>query len=138
MAMGTNGQNDDLDQPLSEINVTPLVDVMLVLLIIFIIVAPFLAQSLRVDLPRVTAPTNQEPVVVTLTLHNDGIIELDGKRVPFDQLMSVLTDRLQREPEIAVKLEADADVHYQKVAEIISTVQRSGIHRLAFATQNPQ
>lgn len=137
MAMG-NGHNEDLDQPMSEINVTPLVDVMLVLLIIFIIVAPFLAQSLRVDLPRVTAPPNQEPIIATLTLHNDGVIELDGKGVAADQLMEVLVDRLRKQPEIAVKLEADADVHYQKVAEMISTVQRSGIHRLAFATQNPQ
>ena len=137
MAMGS-GQNDDIDQPLSEINVTPLVDVMLVLLIIFIIVAPFLAQSLRVDLPRVTAPVNQEPVVAKLTLHSEGNIELDGNPVAATALDDILAERLRREPEIAVRLEADSDVHYQKVAEIISTVQRSGIHRLAFATQAPQ
>jgi len=136
MAMG-NGQGDELDQPLSEINVTPLVDVMLVLLIIFIIVAPFLAQSLRVDLPRVTAPVTHEPVVATLTLHSSGQIELDGKGIAQNQLADVLAARLQQQPEIAVKLEADADVHYQKVAELISTVQNSGIHRLAFATQAP-
>lgn len=136
MAMGT-GQGDDLDQPLSEINVTPLVDVMLVLLIIFIIVAPFLAQALRVDLPRVAAPVAQEPVVATLTLHSNGQIELDGEQVAQEQLKDVLANRLQRQPEIAIKLEADAEVHYQKVAEIISTVQGSGIHRLAFATQTP-
>lgn len=136
MAMGT-GQGDDLDQPLSEINVTPLVDVMLVLLIIFIIVAPLLAQALRVDLPRVAAPVVQEPVVATLTLHSSGEIELDGEEITQEQLKDVLANRLQRQPEIAVKLEADADVHYQKVAEIIATVQHSGIHRLAFATQTP-
>lgn len=136
MAMGT-GQGDDIDQPLSEINVTPLVDVMLVLLIIFIIVAPFLAQALRVDLPHVTAPVTHEPVVATLTLHSSGQIELDGKGVAQAQLMNVLAARMQQQPEIAVKLEADSDVHYQKIAELISTVQQSGIHRLAFATQAP-
>jgi biopolymer transport protein TolR len=136
MAMGTP-QHDDIDQPLSEINVTPLVDVMLVLLIIFIIVAPFLAQSLHVDLPRVTAPANPEPAVATLTLHRNGNIELDGKSVMLGQLDTTLRMRLQRQPEIAIRLEADADAPYQKVAELISAVQNSGIHRLAFATQSP-
>ena len=130
--------NEDGEQPLSEINVTPLVDVMLVLLIIFIIVAPFLAQSLRVDLPRVAAPVNPEPVIATLTLHARGDVELDGKSVAPEQLVSVLTMRLQQQPEIAIRLEADADAPYQKVAELISAVQRSGIHRLAFGTQSPR
>ncbi|AGA34381.1 Biopolymer transport protein ExbD/TolR [Thioalkalivibrio nitratireducens DSM 14787] len=127
----------DEDQPLSEINVVPLVDVMLVLLVMFIIAAPVFAQALGVDLPRVEAPADAEPTVVTLVLHGDGRLLLDDVPVQREALAGLLEEYVGKEPRVVVRLGADASVPYQKVAELVSVVQHSGVERLAFATRNP-
>jgi biopolymer transport protein ExbD len=131
------GPRWDHTEPLSEINVTPLVDVMLVLLVIFIILAPLMAQALRVDLPRVAAPVVTEPVVAELVLRHDGGLELDGAVLEREILVSSLRQRKALAPELVVRLGVDGAARYQSLAEILSLLRQADVHRIAFATQPP-
>jgi len=134
---GGIGYGDD-DRPLSEINVTPLVDVMLVLLVIFIVSAPLLAQALRVDLPRANGVAGGETKVVTLTLQKDGAVLLDDHAVPRPALVGLVQNRLAADPDLVARIAADGGTPYQSVAELIGLLRQGGVHRLAFATQQPQ
>lgn len=131
-------QMSDSDQPLSEINVTPLVDVMLVLLVIFILLAPMFAQALRVDLPKVSAPPSQEPKVVDVELNLAGQMSLNGELLSAVALQQSLQTRAAAEPTLVVRLNADAQLPYAQVAELMGLVRSSGVQRLAFATGKPQ
>jgi len=135
MAIQLNSGNHEA--PLSEINVTPLVDVMLVLLVIFIIVAPMFSQAIRVDLPKTTAPTSTEPVVVDLSLNEKGQLYLDGELTNHDLLVEQLQDEAIEKPDLVVRIGADATTDYQAVAQLLSTVRAAGISRLAFSVQSP-
>lgn len=135
MAIHLNSGNHET--PLSEINVTPLVDVMLVLLVIFIIVAPMFSQALRVDLPKAIAPSSTDPIVVDLSLDETGVLSINGDATNLDLLPEQLRERGEADPELVVRIGADAKTDYQKVAELLSKVRSSGINRLAFATQSP-
>lgn len=126
----------ETQEAMSEINVTPLVDVMLVLVIILLVTAPLLTQSVHVTLPKTaetTADVKDQPL--QLGIDEQGMITLN--KLPLADLASLeaaLKDELTQNPEAALHLYADQAVVYAKVAEVMATVQHSGIAKIAFVT----
>jgi biopolymer transport protein TolR len=123
---------------LSEINVTPFVDVMLVLLIIFMVTAPMMMQGVDVSLPRTsTQPirTEEERLVVTVTAKQE--LYLNEYQITVDSLMRKLAAIYQNQPDRAVFLRADRNVPYGFVVEVMAAIRRSGIVRIGMVTEPP-
>ena len=131
MAFNSNSDSDMM----SEINVTPLVDVMLVLLVVFIITAPLLApQSLKINLPKTDAvQQNEKPQRVSLVVDAHGNIELDQMHVSDDGLAKILRERAAS-PLFQLQIEADNAVPYGRIAELMALAQRAGVSKLSFIT----
>jgi biopolymer transport protein TolR len=123
-------------QPMSEINVTPLVDVMLVLVVIFIITAPLLASSIRLDLPQTDAASvGEAPVSVNLAVDQSGQAFLNDKPVSRQELSNSLRGSAARNPDTEVQLRADAAVPYGKIVEVMGLAQKAGLNRIAFVAE---
>lgn len=123
---------------MSDINVTPLVDVMLVLLVIFIITAPLMSSAIRLDLPKAQAEAPiTVPNFVTLSLDREGRLFLDDKSVTPEALASALADAAQRHPDTEVQLRADSAVPYGRVAEVMAIANKAGLSRIGFVTEQP-
>lgn len=121
--------------PVSEINVTPMVDVMLVLLVIFMVSAPMMTTGIEVDLPNTRAPRMDiEEQKLLLTIDKDRKVFLGETEVPYDRLEAALTtnERLQRDREIY--LQADENVPYGFVAKVMALIRRGGIEKLGLVT----
>ena len=125
-------------QPMSEINVTPLVDVMLVLVVIFIITAPLLASSIRLDLPRTDAATpNEAPAFVTVVLDRSGGLFLDDRPTQAGELAEQLAQAARRNPDTEVQLRADRTIPYGRVVEVMGAAQKAGLNRIGFVAEPP-
>jgi biopolymer transport protein TolR len=123
-------------KPMSEINVTPLVDVMLVLVVIFIITAPLLASSIRLDLPRSeAAQPGDAPKFVTVALDAAGATYFNDQPVTPQQLAERLAQAAQASAETEVQLRADQTVPYGRVVEVMSAAQKAGLARIGFVAQ---
>jgi biopolymer transport protein TolR len=132
-ATGAGGQ-----RPLSDINVTPLVDVMLVLLVIFIITAPLMASSIKLDLPRTDAgePTDT-PRFVSLSVDAAGKVYLNDQPVTSEQLAQQLAKAAADNRDTEVQLRADQTVPYGKVVELMGIANKAGLTRIGFVTEAP-
>ena len=125
-------------QPMSEINVTPMVDVMLVLLVIFILTAPLLASSIKLDLPQTDAAKPVDAAeFVTLVVDKTGRVFLNDKPVSLDQLQSSLAQTAGQNPDTEVQLRADEAVPYGKVVEVMGVAQKVGLSRIGFVADTP-
>ena len=125
-------------QPMSEINMTPLVDVMLVLVVIFIITAPLLASSIRLDLPRTdAAKPSDAPKFVTVVLDSSGGAFLNEKPVTPAQLAEGLVQAARDNPETEIQLRADQAVPYGRVVEVMGAAQKAGLNRIGFVAETP-
>jgi biopolymer transport protein TolR len=123
--------------PMSEINVTPLVDVMLVLLVIFMVTAPFLLQAVPVSLPKTAPVAKLIPVKkVELIIDAEGQVYVDQNQVAGDDLEARLKTLIAADPEMSVQLKADYRVAYGRIAEVMAAVSRAGIIRLSFVTSS--
>lgn len=124
------------EPPMSDINVTPLVDVMLVLVVIFIITAPLLASSIRLDLPKAqgTQPADTQRFV-SLVLDKSGGVFLNDKPVTPAQLADQLAVAARQNPDTEIQLRADAGVPYGKVVEIMGVANKAGLSRIGFVAE---
>ena len=127
----------DEDSPLSDINVTPLVDVMLVLLIIFMVTAPMLHQGIEVALPKADArnlpPRVDDPLIVSI--NRDGLVFLRDTPVHATQLVERLTPMLKARGDDSVYLKGDRDVPYGRVIEVLDILHRGGIEHVGMVTE---
>jgi biopolymer transport protein ExbD/biopolymer transport protein TolR len=125
-------------RPMSDINMTPLIDVMLVLLVIFMITAPLMSTSLKLDLPKAEgARPSDSPVYVALAIDAQGRMYFGDEPVTREQLLQRVRDAAQRDAQTEVQLRADAAVPYGRVAELIGVVQDAGLSRIGFVTEPP-
>jgi biopolymer transport protein ExbD len=133
MAFSTSGNDDDV---LSEINITPLVDVMLVLLVTFIVTAPLLNNAVHVNLPKTeaTSPPDQKKAV-TVSVDADGKVFFDKREVPAPLVEPQLQALRSNDPNVAVTLQADQGVAYGAVAKVMASIERAGITKMSVLTQ---
>ncbi|MBU0620851.1 MAG: biopolymer transporter ExbD [Gammaproteobacteria bacterium] len=133
MSFGNNSSEEG--SMMSEINVTPLVDVMLVLLVVFIITAPLLApQSLKINLPKTDSVQSEDkPQKVSLVVDAQGNIEMDRMHVSDEALAETLRQRAA-DPQFQLQIEADDAVNYGRVAQLMAIAQKAGVSKLSFMT----
>ena len=122
-------------QPMSDINMTPLIDVMLVLLVIFIITAPLMASSLKLDLPKTDAgqPTDT-PQFISVALDPQGRLYFGDDVVDVATFNMRVADAARKKPQTEGQLRADQSVAYGRVAELIGLIQKAGLNRVGFVT----
>ena len=123
-------------RPMSDINMTPLIDVMLVLLVIFMITAPLMTSSLKLDLPKTEgAQPSDSPKFIALAIDAAGQLFVGDETVSAEQLLQRAREAAQRDPATEVHLRADRRVPYGRVAELIGLVQQAGLSRVGFVTE---
>ncbi|MDH4114627.1 MAG: biopolymer transporter ExbD [Burkholderiaceae bacterium] len=136
MAFGGFERQGGPSQPMAEINVTPLVDVMLVLLVIFIITAPLLSYAIKIDLPNDPAPAAEPaPATVKLSIDAAGAIYWDGEAVSDAELATRMATAAKAKtlPEIHVR--ADKATRYERIAFVLSSAQQAGLAKVGFVTE---
>ncbi|QNT79049.1 protein TolR [Entomobacter blattae] len=127
-----------MKRPMSEINVTPLVDVMLVLLIIFMVTAPMMTSGINVDLPKTSASqlkSDNKPI--TISIKEDGSIYLGENRTTLDQLINQLHSASGNDPERRVFVRGDARLNYGRIMEIMGLITTGGFSHVALLAQQP-
>jgi len=136
MAMNSSFGDDDNDGLMNEINMTPLVDVMLVLLIIFLVTIPAMHHAVKIDLPRASSqPVDEKPQTVDVAIQGDGTILWDDHAVTREQLQTRIAEAAHRTPQPELHLRADRKVAYERVAEVMSDAQAGGLTKLGFVTE---
>jgi len=133
MSMGSLSDNEDDFNP--EINTTPLVDVMLVLLIIFIITIPVINHSVKIDLPKASSQPDQiKPESINLSVDGQGRLFWNEQAITLPDLNTRIVQAAARSPQPEVHLRADRTVQYEKVAQVMAAVQSGGLTKLGFVT----
>jgi biopolymer transport protein TolR len=125
--------------PMSDINMTPLIDVMLVLLVIFMITAPLLVSSVQVDLPKAAGSgASNAPQFVELTIDRSGAVYVGNEPQSTEELGRTLTAAARRNAEAELRLRADTTVPYGRVVEVMGLAQKAGLSRIGFVADTPQ
>ncbi|CAG4900322.1 ExbD/TolR family protein [Paraburkholderia saeva] len=135
MAMSPFAGDDD-DGLMNEINMTPLVDVMLVLLIVFMVTIPVIRHAVKIDLPHASSQKEEtKPAQVTVNVQADGTVLWDDVPVTGDALQAKIAAAAQVTPQPELHLNADRKVAYEKVAEVMSAAQAGGLTKIGFVTE---
>jgi biopolymer transport protein ExbD len=135
--MAFGGFNDDKHgAPMADINVTPMVDVMLVLLVIFIITAPLFTHAVKLDLPAAqSAPAPEKPETITLSIDGAGKIYWNNAPIAQDELPAKMAAAAQKQPQPELQLRADKSTRYEVIAQVMAAAQNNGMTKLGFVTQ---
>ena len=129
-------QREELQAPLAEINMTPLVDIMLVLLVIFLITAPIINSAININLPKDSARPISDNKVVTISITQDGQYFLEETKMTSQEIADHLQKIAKENPQQLVHIRADELVAYRQVSKILSIAQNSGLNNISFKTQN--
>jgi len=123
----------------STINTTPLVDVMLVLLIIFLITIPVVTQSIQLELPKEqNVPTQTKPENVLLAISKDGDVYWNTKQMrDYDELVAMLTEKAKIKPQPEVHIRGDQGARYESIGRVVFACQKAGIAKIGFITEPP-
>ena len=133
MAFGTQDETDDV---MNEINMTPLVDVMLVLLIIFIITVPVMKHSVNIDLPRATSsPQDTKPETIRLSVDAKGLYYWNEQQIAEQDLESRLGAEAAKQPQPELHIRGDKAVRYERVAKAMSAAREAGVRKIGFVTE---
>ena len=136
MAFGGFERHGGPSQPMSDINVTPLVDVMLVLLVIFIITAPLLSYAIKLDLPNdPAAPAEAALTTIKLSIDADGKVFVDSDAISDDQLRARFSAAAKASPVPEVHVRADKSTRYERIAFVMSSAQQAGLTKIGFVTE---
>ncbi len=136
MAMGSLSDDDDFNP---EINTTPLVDVMLVLLIIFIMTIPVMNNAVKLDLPRAAAhPEDTKPETINLSIDADGKVFWNNELMEESQLATRIADASKITPQPELHLRAARTTPYEKVAQVMAAAQSGGLTKMGFVTETPK
>ncbi|MFO7276435.1 MAG: biopolymer transporter ExbD [Pseudomonadota bacterium] len=124
------------DTPMSDINTTPLVDIMLVLLIIFLITIPVIIRTVPVELPKaVNIPTQTKPENITVAVDKNGNIYWNDRQIDREGLLERIKQAAVQQPQPEVHIRADKEARYEAVGRVIYTIQRGGIVKVGFITE---
>ena len=140
MAMSVGPAEDDGEERMnSSINTTPLVDVMLVLLIIFLITIPVVTQSVKLELPKErNVPTQTKPENILLAVTKDGDVYWNTRKMPdMEATVAKLKEASVKEPQPEVHIRGDQDARYESVGRLVVACQRAGIAKVGFITEPP-
>jgi biopolymer transport protein ExbD len=139
MAMNVGAADDEEDAMVASINTTPLVDIMLVLLIIFLITTPVITQSVKLELPKErNVPTQTKPENILLAVTKDGDVYWNARRLPdIETLVRELKKESIKEPQPEVHIRGDQDARYESVGRLVVACQRAGIAKVGFITEPP-
>ena len=139
MAMNVGSADGEEDQMNSAINTTPLVDVMLVLLIIFLITIPVVTQSIQLELPKEqNVPTQTKPENILLAVSKDGDVYWNTRRMPdAEALVAELKKEAVKDPQPEVHIRGDQEARYESVGRLVVACQRAGIAKVGFITEPP-
>ncbi|MCS6945083.1 MAG: biopolymer transporter ExbD [Sutterellaceae bacterium] len=138
MSFGGFERGQAPSQPMADINVTPLVDVMLVLLVIFIITAPLLAYAIRLDLPSVQSEVvGRVAEPIRIAIDAAGRLYWDAEPIELSDLGQRLTAAAARVPTPEIHLRADKATRYERIAEVMAAAQQAGLNRIGFVTEPP-
>ena len=134
MAFGSLGKSD-APAPMAEINMIPLIDVMLVLLVIFIITAPLLTHAVKLDLPKASSQPLTRPQHIALSIAADGALFWNGERLERPLLRERLAAAARQTPQPELELRADRATRYQAIAEVMADSANAGIGRIGFVSE---
>lgn len=136
MSFGSFDSNKGASPTLSEINMVPLIDVMLVLLVIFIITAPLLSHSIPINLPTASSqPVEQEPVVIDVAIDAQGRMFWNEEAIDPETLEQRFVMQAQHDPQPELRIRADLNTRYEVLAQIMSSAKNAGLKRLGFITR---
>lgn len=136
MSFGSFDSQKGSSQTLSEINMVPLIDVMLVLLVIFMITAPLLSHSIQINLPQASStPVKQDPVIIDVAIDGQGFMFWNEEPIDHVSLESRFLAQAQLDPQPELRIRADLNTRYEVLAQIMGSAKSAGLTRLGFITR---